>query len=117
MDTGLVVLISVLVGAIALGFYMNWFGLWVSKEEMNDEIESTRERMERFEKQEQMGPPDCRDAVAGASPTLLEDSPRPSEPEYEPVHGWTRSQRDDYLARNPTYRPTYDAELQKHQQA
>ena len=36
------------------------------------------------------------------------------EPEYEPVHGWTRRQLDDYLARNPAYRSTYDAELQKH---
>src|SRR5690242_10769611 len=27
------------------------------------------------------------------------------EPEEEPVHGWTRRQRDDYLARNPAYRP------------
>ncbi len=37
----------------------------------------------------------------------------PSEPEYEPVHGWTRRQRDDYLARNPGYRAAYEAEVQK----
>jgi len=35
------------------------------------------------------------------------------EPEEEPVHGWTRCQRDDYLARNPAYRPTYEAALQR----
>ncbi len=35
------------------------------------------------------------------------------EPEEEPVHGWTRRQRDDYLARNPAYRPTYEAALQR----
>jgi hypothetical protein len=36
------------------------------------------------------------------------------EPEYEPVHGWTRRQLDEYLARNPAYRSTYENELQKH---
>jgi hypothetical protein len=34
--------------------------------------------------------------------------------EYEPVHGWTKRQLDGYLARNPGYRPTYEAELAKH---
>jgi hypothetical protein len=38
---------------------------------------------------------------------------RPPEPEGEPVHGWTKRQLDDYLARNPGYRSTYEAELQK----
>ena len=33
------------------------------------------------------------------------------EPEYEPVHGWTTRQLADYLARNPRYRSTYEAEL------
>jgi hypothetical protein len=42
---------------------------------------------------------------------------RPPEPEYEPVHGLTKRQLDDYLARNPRYRSAYEAELQKHQQA
>jgi hypothetical protein len=37
----------------------------------------------------------------------------PSEPTWEPVHGWTKRQLDDYLARNPGYRPTYEAELGK----
>lgn len=34
-------------------------------------------------------------------------------PEYEPVHAWTKRQLEDYLARNPGYRSTYEAELQK----
>jgi hypothetical protein len=38
----------------------------------------------------------------------------PPEPEYEPVHGWTLRQCDDYLARNPGYRSAYEAELRKH---
>jgi hypothetical protein len=36
----------------------------------------------------------------------------PCETEYEPVHGWTKRQREDYLRRNPGYRPAYEAELQ-----
>jgi hypothetical protein len=38
----------------------------------------------------------------------------PLKPEYEPVHGWTRRQFDDYLARNPGYRSAYEVELRKH---
>jgi len=41
----------------------------------------------------------------------------PPEPEFEPVHGWTRRQFDDYLARNPGYRSTYEAELRKRRYA
>jgi hypothetical protein len=37
----------------------------------------------------------------------------PPESAYEPVHGWTRRQLDDYLARNPGYRSAYEAELTK----
>jgi hypothetical protein len=37
----------------------------------------------------------------------------PPEAAYEPVHGWTRRQLDAYLARNPGYRPTYEAESEK----
>jgi len=37
----------------------------------------------------------------------------PPEPEFEPVHGWTKRQLDDYLARNPGYRSTYEAALQE----
>jgi hypothetical protein len=36
---------------------------------------------------------------------------RTREPEYEPVHAWTARQRDDYLRRNPSYRPAYEAAL------
>jgi hypothetical protein len=58
-------------------------------------------------------------AVVGARPSVRDrdNGRRPSEPEYEPVHGWTKRQLHDYLARNSAYRPTYEAELQKHQQA
>jgi hypothetical protein len=34
-------------------------------------------------------------------------------PVYEPVHGWTKPQRDDYLARNPAYRSAYEARLRE----
>jgi hypothetical protein len=37
-----------------------------------------------------------------------------SGPEEEPVHGWTKRQLDDYLARNPGYRATYEIALEKH---
>lgn len=49
-----------------------------------------------------------------ARPSVRDTARRPAEPEFEPVHGWTRRQLDDYLARNPGYRPTYEAELGKH---
>jgi hypothetical protein len=45
MDLALVMLISLLVGALALAFYMDWLGLWVSKEEMKDQIARAKERM------------------------------------------------------------------------
>ncbi len=35
------------------------------------------------------------------------------EPEFEPIHGWTRRQLEDYLRRNPDYRDTYEAEFQR----
>jgi hypothetical protein len=38
MDTALVVLISLLVGTAALGFYRDWFGLWVSEKDMREQI-------------------------------------------------------------------------------
>jgi hypothetical protein len=49
--------------------------------------------------------------------SVRDTAPCPPEPEYEPVHGWTKSQCDDYLARNPGYRSTYEAALQKRCQA
>jgi hypothetical protein len=39
MDTALLVLVSVLIGGAALGFYMDWFGLWVSEDEMREEMD------------------------------------------------------------------------------
>ena len=50
---------------------------------------------------------------APARPNWPQDhpvTPHP-EPRYEPVHGWTTRQSDEYLARNPAYRPIYEAEL------
>ena len=44
MDTVLVVEVSLLVGGFALAFYMDWLGLWVSKEEMKAEIARAKER-------------------------------------------------------------------------
>jgi hypothetical protein len=38
---------------------------------------------------------------------------RAPDSDYEPVHGWTKRQCDDYLARNPGYRSTYETELQE----
>jgi hypothetical protein len=47
MDTALAVMVAVLVGAAALGFYMDWFGLWVSEAERREQIGESRERMRR----------------------------------------------------------------------
>jgi len=38
MDTTLFVMVSLLVGGIALGFYMDWLGLWASDEDMRAQI-------------------------------------------------------------------------------
>ena len=54
-------------------------------------------------------------AIAAQRGWPQKQPPRPDlQPAYEPVHGWTKRQLDDYLARNLAYRFTYDAELQKH---
>jgi hypothetical protein len=45
MNPALVALVSVLVGGVALAFYMDWLGLWVSKEEMKGQIDQAREKM------------------------------------------------------------------------
>jgi hypothetical protein len=45
MDTALVVMVALFVGAAALGFYMDWFGLWVSERERREQIDQSRERM------------------------------------------------------------------------
>jgi hypothetical protein len=52
-------------------------------------------------------------ALKRAGPSVRDTARPPPETEYEPVHGWTRRQRDAYLARNPGYRATYEAELAK----
>ncbi len=52
-------------------------------------------------------------AVVHARPGVRSSAPSPPQPDYEPVHGWTKRQYDDYMARNPGYRSTYEAELQK----
>jgi hypothetical protein len=56
---------------------------------------------------------------AGLCPGAGAPDPTPGPPgsEEEPVHGWTRRQLADYLARNPGYRATYQAALQKHADA
>jgi hypothetical protein len=51
MDTVLVVEVSVLAGGLAFAFYMDWLGLWVSKEEMKEEIARAKERMRQAEEQ------------------------------------------------------------------
>jgi hypothetical protein len=47
MTTGLFVMVSILVGAFALGYYMDWFGLWVSKKEMQEQIDLSQARMQQ----------------------------------------------------------------------
>jgi hypothetical protein len=47
MDPLLVVMVSVLVGAFALGIYKDWFSLWVSKDDMNEQIALAKERMQK----------------------------------------------------------------------
>jgi hypothetical protein len=51
MDTALVVLVALLVGALALAFYMDWLGLWVSKEELREQVARAKERSQALEKQ------------------------------------------------------------------
>ena len=50
MDTTLIVLVSLLVGGFALAFYMDWLGLWVSKDELRDEVMRAKERRESQER-------------------------------------------------------------------
>lgn len=67
----------------------------------------------------QLGSPQRTASDAGEMPSraglrVRENGRSPSEPEFEPVHGWSLRQRDDYLARNPAYRPVYSAMLNEH---
>jgi hypothetical protein len=54
------------------------------------------------------------DTPTRATPSVRDPDLNPSAPEYEPVHGWTKRQLDGYLARNPGYRPIYEARLYRH---
>lgn len=46
-----VILLSSLVGALALAFYMDWLGLWVSEEEIQAQIEKGKEREKGLKEQ------------------------------------------------------------------
>ena len=47
MQTDLVIVIAVLIGVFALGMYMDWFGLWMSKADLQKQIDaSSRLRQE-----------------------------------------------------------------------
>ena len=50
MDTVLITMVSLLVTGIAVAFYMDWLGLWVSKAEMQEQINRSKERMRAVEK-------------------------------------------------------------------
>jgi hypothetical protein len=50
MDTVLIILVSVLVGAFALAFYMDWLGLWVSEAEMRGLRAAAKEKMQAYAK-------------------------------------------------------------------
>ena len=58
--------------------------------------------------------PRSSEAATGATPGVRDAAPEATASECEPVHGWTKRQLDGYLARNPGYRPTYEAELRRH---
>ena len=60
-----------------------------------------------------VSPPGPAHAAMHARPRIRGTGRRTPDSGYEPVHGWTRRQLDDYLARNPGYRSTYEAELHK----
>src|SRR6266542_2973081 len=51
--------------------------------------------------------PALSEAVPWPGPGAQDNGRGPPESEEEPVHGWTRRQLKDYLARNPGYRATY----------
>ncbi len=49
-------LVSLLAAGVVLAFYMDWLGLWVSKEEMKEEIDRAKVRMRRLEEQDGAAP-------------------------------------------------------------
>lgn len=117
MNTWVIVLIAAFAFLLAVGFYRDWFGLWVSDEEMKVQIEQARQRMQGLGNQDldRIGSPGG--AMGDVRPIALANVTDPAAAEFEPVHGWTKPQLNDYLARNPHYKPAYEAALQKHQQA
>lgn len=62
MATALMVLVPVLIGIAVLAFYMDWLGLWISKEDMKDQIRKSKESMQKLEKQSGNGAP-AKDAL------------------------------------------------------
>lgn len=50
MTPGLFVMVSILIGVFALGYYLDWFGLWLSKKEMQEEIDLSKTRMHEMGK-------------------------------------------------------------------
>ena len=57
------------------------------------------------------------DRVVAAQRGLPQKDLPEGAPEYEPVHGWTKRQCDEYLSRNADYRLTYDTELKQRRDA
>ena len=76
MDTALFVLVALFVGAFALAFKMDWLGLWVSKEEMKEEIARSQDRRRHAEEPSRRKAPVTglaeprREAAAHCSPVL-----------------------------------------------
>lgn len=50
MDIALIVLISVLASAFALGFYLDWFGLWATPRERQQHLDRSQARARELEK-------------------------------------------------------------------
>jgi hypothetical protein len=67
MGTGVVVAVALAAGGIALAFYMDWLGLWVSDEEMKAKREAAKERMRLF-RAEALGQHPAAIASAGPVP-------------------------------------------------
>jgi hypothetical protein len=62
-----VVAASLAAGCIALAFYMDWLGLWVSEQELREKREQAKERMRLF-RAEALGLHPAADAGAGTAP-------------------------------------------------
>ena len=62
-------------------------------------------------------PRETRKPAPVPGPILPRAPRRAPPPEYEPVHGLTVRQLDDYLARNPGYRSAYEEESRRRREA